>query len=219
MIVTIDGPAAAGKGTLSRTLALKYCLSAFDTGMIYRALGVKMINMGLDVNCEDQAKKVAEELSFQEMMQLSSDAKFRTDIGSQAASIVSAHPKVREALLKMQQDFSKNPVFEDGSKADGVVYDGRDTGTVVCPNADVKFFITATPEVRAKRRFEEFLKKGIKTTFENVLSDMIKRDERDSNRKSAPLKPADDAHILDTSVLSIEEVVKAACNIIDLKGV
>lgn len=159
MIITIDGPAAAGKGTLAANLVAKYNFAYFDTGMVYRAVGLDMVLQGLDINDETKAQKVASELSFVKMMELAKHKDFRSDIGGQAASIVSAHPKVRTALLKMQQDFSKNPTFADGNPAPGVVYDGRDTGTVVCPHAEVKFFITASSEVRAKRRFDEFEKK------------------------------------------------------------
>lgn len=217
MIITIDGPAAAGKGTLAANLVAKYNFAYFDTGMVYRAVGLDMVLQGLDINDESKAQKVASELSFVKMMELAKHKDFRSDIGGQAASIVSAHPKVRTALLKMQQDFSKNPTFADGNPAPGVVYDGRDTGTVVCPHAEVKFFITASSEVRAKRRFDEFEKKGIETTFEKVLADMITRDKRDSERATAPLKPADDAIILDTSTLNTQEVAIEAMEYIDKK--
>ena len=130
---------------------------------------------------------------------------------------MSAHPKVRAALLKMQQDFSKNPVFADGTPAEGAIYDGRDTGTVVCPHADIKFFITASTEVRAMRRFKEFQGKGIQTDFETVLADMKSRDERDSSRATAPMKPADDAIVFDTSEMSIEDVFNFCLKIIDKK--
>lgn len=217
MIITIDGPAAAGKGTLANTLAEKYFLAYFDTGMVYRAVGLDMLLKGLDFNDELQAEKIAKELTFSNMMALSNNPDFRSNKGGVAASIVSAHPKVRAALLKMQQDFSKKPVFADGTPANGAIYDGRDTGTVVCPDADVKIFITADTKVRAMRRFKEFQAKNMDTPYEQVLSDMISRDDRDSNRATAPLKPAEDAVIMDTSELSIEEVIKKACQIIDSK--
>lgn len=159
MIITIDGPAAAGKGTLAAALAKRYRLAYFDTGMVYRAVGLEMVLEGLDVQNEEQAAQTASKLTFVKMMELSSHRDFRSDVGSRAASIVSAHPKVRGALLKMQQDFALNPTFADGSPAEGVVYDGRDTGTVVCPQADVKLFVTACPEVRARRRYDEFVQK------------------------------------------------------------
>ena len=157
------------------------------------------------------------ELSFPKMIELSKHKDFRSDIGGQADSIVSAHPKVRAALLKMQQNFALNPTFADGSPAKGVVYDGRDTGTVVCPEAELKIFITASTEVRAQRRYKEFIQKGMNTTYEKVLQDMISRDERDSSRATAPLKPADDAVIIDTSDLSINQVLQKIIPLIEAR--
>lgn len=217
MIITIDGPAAAGKGTLASTLADKYSLAYFDTGMVYRAVGLDMVLNELDINDELQAEQSAKNLTFSHMIELSNNPDFRSSKGGVAASIVSAHPKVRAALLKMQQDFSKKPVFADGTPAKGAIYDGRDTGTVVCPNADIKIFVTASTQVRAMRRFKEFQAKNLDTPYEQVLSDMVSRDERDSTRTTAPLKPADDAVIMDTSELSIEDVIEQACQIIDSK--
>lgn len=217
MIITIDGPAAAGKGTVSAYLAEKYKLAYFDTGMVYRAVGLQMVLTGSDVNDEAKAEQIAKELSFPKMMELSKHKDFRSDIGGQAASIVSAHPKVRTALLKMQQNFALNPTFADGTPAKGVVYDGRDTGTVVCPNAELKLFITASTEVRARRRYKEFVEKGFTTSYEKVLEDMIARDKRDSSRATAPLKPAEDAVVIDTSALSIEEVLKKIIPLMEAK--
>lgn len=215
MIITIDGPAAAGKGTVSAVLSEKYKLAYFDTGMVYRAVGLQMVLTGQDIKNSDAALKLAQSLTFPKMMELSVHPDFRSDIGGQAASVVSAYPEVRAALLKMQQDFALNPVFADGTPANGVVYDGRDTGTVVCPNADIKLFVTASTEVRAQRRYKEFLEKGMTTTYEKVLSDMIARDERDSKRAVAPLKPADDAIIIDTSEMDIPAVVAKIISIIE----
>ena len=217
MIITIDGPAAAGKGTVSSFLAQKYKLAYFDTGMVYRAVGLQMVLTGADVNNEERAEQIAKELTFPKMMELSKHQDFRSDIGGQAASIVSAHPKVRAALLKMQQNFALNPVFADGTPAKGVVYDGRDTGTVVCPNAELKIFITASTEVRAERRYKEFVEKGLQTSYDKVLEDMISRDKRDSSRATAPLKPADDAIVIDTSDLSIEEVLQKIVPLVEDK--
>ena len=217
MIITIDGPAAAGKGTLSAYLSKHYKLAYFDTGMVYRAVGLDMVLQKLNVEDEGVAEKIAKSLTFEKMMALSKHPDFRSDIGGSAASKVSALPKVRAALLKMQQDFALKPVFADGTPANGVIYDGRDTGTVVCPNADIKLFVTASSEVRARRRFEEFKAKGIDTTYEKVLTDMIARDKRDQERASAPLKPADDAIFMDTSNMSAEEEINAAIKIIEAK--
>ena len=217
MIITIDGPAAAGKGTLASQLAQKYKLAYFDTGMVYRAVGLLMRLKNFNLNDEDMAEELAKNLTFPQMIELSLNPEFRSSEGGVAASVVSSQPKVRAALLKMQKDFALNPVFADGTPANGVIYDGRDTGTVVCPNADIKFFITASTEVRAKRRFEELKAKGKDTPFEKVLQDMIERDERDAKRSTAPMKPADDAYIFDTSAMSIQDVVFKAEEIIENK--
>lgn len=217
MIITIDGPAAAGKGTLASVLAKTYNLVYFDTGMVYRAVGLDMFLHNESPENEDLAEKYAQSLTFTHMHELAKNPDFRSSIGGNYASIVSAHPRVRSALLKMQQDFSKNPVFADGTPAEGAIYDGRDTGTVVCPNADIKFFITASTEVRAMRRFKEFQAKGLDTAYETVLADMKARDERDANRSTAPMKPADDAIVFDTSEMSIDDVVEFAIKIIDKK--
>lgn len=217
MIITIDGPAAAGKGTLAAALAKRYRLAYFDTGMLYRAVGLEMVLQNQNPQDESAAEKVAESLTFAKMMQLSTHPEFRGRIGGEAASKVSALPKVRSALLKMQQDFADNPVFADGTPANGAVYDGRDTGTVVCPHADIKFFVVASPEVRATRRYNEFIAKGIQTTYQQVLDDLIARDKRDSERSTAPLKPAEDAVLLDTSTMDINQEIDAAINIIEQK--
>jgi len=217
MIITIDGPAAAGKGTLASVLAKTYNLVYFDTGMVYRAVGLDMYLHNEDPHNEAKAEQYAKILTFAHMHELAKNPDFRSSIGGNYASIVSAHPKVRAALLKMQQDFAKNPVFADGTAANGAIYDGRDTGTVVCPHADIKFFITATTEVRAQRRFKEFQTKGLDTPYETVLADMKARDERDASRATAPMKPADDAIVFDTSEMSIEDVLAFALKIIDEK--
>ncbi|HCU58523.1 MAG TPA: (d)CMP kinase [Alphaproteobacteria bacterium] len=217
MIITIDGPAAAGKGTVSKVLSEKYKLAYFDTGMIYRAVGLEVVLKGLNPENEIEALNVAKSMTFEKMMELSKNPDFRTDIGGQAASKVSAINSVRQALLKMQQDFALSPVFADGTKANGVIYDGRDTGTVVCPHADIKFFVTASTEVRAMRRFKEFEAKGIQTTYEKVLEDMIARDKRDSERKSAPMKPAVDAILMDTSDMDAQTEINAVLKIVEEK--
>ena len=217
MIITIDGPAAAGKGTLASAIAEKYKYAYFDTGMVYRAVGLQMIMNNKDLADEKSAIEYARNLSFPLMVELSKHPDFRSAKGGQSASVVSSITEVRSALLAMQQNFALNPIFADGSKANGVVYDGRDTGTVICPKAELKLFITASPEVRAKRRYEEFQQKGSSQTYEEVLADIIARDERDSKRSTAPLKPAEDAIIIDTSDLSIAEVFSQVDKIIKTK--
>lgn len=217
MIITIDGPAAAGKGTLAAKVSAKYKYAYFDTGMVYRAVGLEMYLLRLDLNDEALALTIAQKLSFEKMAELSLHPEFRSQIGGHNASIVSAYPSVRAALLKMQQDFSANPVFANGMPAQGVVYDGRDTGTVICPKADIKFFITASVQARAERRYKEFVAKGMKISYDEVLADVKLRDERDANRTAAPMKPAADAIIFDTTSLGIEDVFNKACEIIDAK--
>lgn len=215
MIITIDGPASAGKGTLANSLSKIYGLAYFDTGMVYRAVGLKLVLNGISPENESEAIKIAKSLDFPEMMLLAKNPDFRSDIGGRAASIVATIPSVRDALLKMQQDFANNPIFEDGTPANGAIYDGRDTGTVVCPNADLKLFITATSEIRAERRYKEFIAKGINKTFEEVLKQIKERDERDQKRTAAPLKPAQDAIIFDTSQYDAQQVLNKVCKIID----
>jgi cytidylate kinase len=180
-------------------------------------VGVELLKKNIDPEDDAQALKSAENMTFPKMMELSKHTDFRSNLGGQAASKVAAKTPVRQALLKMQQDFALNPQFADGTKALGVVYDGRDTGTVVCPNADIKFFVTASPEVRAMRRHKEFLEKGLKSDYEEVLAQTKERDLRDTSRASAPLKPADDAFIIDTSDMAIEDVFNKVCQIIDSK--
>lgn len=217
MIITVDGPAAAGKGTLSQKLAEKYMLAYFDTGMVYRAVGLVLLHSGTDLSDVKAAEKAAENLTFRQMMTLSKDKDFRSAEGGQAASIVSSYPGVRSRLLDMQRNFANNPVYADGTPAKGVIYDGRDTGTVVCPQADIKLFVTASSEVRAMRRYKEFIAKGMAADYEKVLADVKARDERDANRKDAPMKPAEDAIILDTSEMTIEDVYQKAVEIVENK--
>jgi cytidylate kinase len=181
--------------------------------MVYRAVGLEVILSGGDLGDVKTAETFAKELTFPKMIELSRNPDFRSDVGAKGAYHVAAMPEVRDALLKMQQDFALNPVFGDGTPAKGVIYDGRDTGTVVCPNADLKLYVTASPEVRATRRYEEFLSKGINKTYEDVYQEVKARDEKDYTRKGS--HPAEDAIILDTSNLSREDVFAKASAIID----
>lgn len=217
MIITIDGPAGSGKGTIAAALAKKYKMAYFDTGMVYRAVGLQMVLDGNDLNDENKAAEIAANLTFPKMIALSTNKDFRSDVGSKAASIVSAYPQVRSALLAMQKNFANNPVFADGTPADGVIYDGRDTGTVICPQADLKLYVIADLTIRAQRRCRDLNNAGHKISFEQVFADMRARDDRDQNRSTAPLKPAPDAVTIDTSNFQLEDSLKVIIPLIDKK--
>ena len=211
MIIAIDGPAAAGKGTLARRLAEHLKFAYLDTGLIYRAVGKKVTDMGADPEDAEVAETVARSLSAED---LEADG-LRTDEAAQAASKVSAIPGVRAALLEFQRSFAAEPPA--GKK--GAVLDGRDIGTVVCPDAPVKLFVTASAEVRAERRFKELQDRGLEAIYARVLEDMKERDARDSSRATAPLEPAKDAHQIDTSALDADQVFAQALEIVDTSGI
>ena len=217
MIITIDGPAGSGKGTIAAALAKKYKMAYFDTGMVYRAVGLQMVLDGNDLNDENKAAEIAANLTFPKMMALSTNKDFRSDVGSTAATKVTASPQVRPALLAMQKNFANNPVFADGTPADGVIYDGRDTGTVICPQADLKLYVIADLTIRAQRRCRDLNNAGHKISFEQVFADMKARDDRDQNRSTAPLKPAPDAVTIDTSNFQLEDSLKVIIPLIDKK--
>ena len=202
MIIAIDGPAAAGKGTLARRVAEHFNLAYLDTGLLYRAVGKKVLDAGDDPEDAAAAVTVARALNAQD---LNADG-LRVDVVAQAASKVSAVPGVRAALLDFQRDFAKTP--PEGSN--GAVLDGRDIGTVVCQEATAKLFITASTEVRANRRFKELHQADSGAIYARVLEDMKERDERDSSRSFAPLVPANDANAIDTSHLSANQVFDQA---------
>ena len=205
MIIAIDGPAASGKGTLGKRLAAHYGLRHLDTGLIYRAVALAMIEAGQRLDDVARATAAATALDVGRL----GDPALKSAKVSEAASIVSAIPQVRAALLAFQKDFSARPP--------GAVLDGRDIGTVICPHADVKIFVTASPEVRARRRFLEHQAQNSGLTEQDILADILRRDERDRSRDVAPLKPAADADMLDTTTLDIEGVVNAAVAIVDRK--
>ena len=196
--IAIDGPAAAGKGTLSKAVAAHFGYAHLDTGLLYRAVGARML-LGAEPIAAAQALQ-AEDLEADNL---------RTPDVAQAASKVAVIPEVRAALVAFQQAFARR----DG----GAVLDGRDIGTVICPDAEVKLFVTASAEVRATRRHKELAEKGGTQSYEAVLQDVIERDKRDSERATAPLKPAEDAVQIDTSDLSIEAAIAAAIAAIDAR--
>jgi len=203
VIIAIDGPAASGKGTLGKKLAAHFGLRHLDTGLIYRAVAKAVIDAGKqpdDAAAAVAAAKALDPARFDE-------AALKIPAIGEAASVVSAIPEVRAALLAFQRDFAAKPP--------GAVLDGRDIGTVICPDADVKIFVTATPEARARRRAAEYRAAGRNITDEAVLADIRSRDERDSNRSVAPLKQAPDAHLLDTTHLDIDAAIRAAIDIVE----
>ncbi len=209
MIIAIDGPAAAGKGTLARRVAAEFGFAYLDTGSLYRATAKKVLDQAIDPDDDQACTVVALNLTPAD---LDVDG-LRTEEVGQAASKVSAIPGVRSALLRFQRDVAANP--PDGKA--GAVLDGRDIGTVVCPDADVKFFVTASTEVRAERRFKELREAGEDAIYARVLEEMRERDERDTNRAVAPLKPAEDATVIDTSGLDADQVFEKAREIVAAK--
>ncbi|MGA1804860.1 (d)CMP kinase [Rhizobium sp. HT1-10] len=203
MIIAIDGPAAAGKGTLSRRIAETYGFSHLDTGLAYRATAKALLDAGLPLDDEAVAEGVAAKL---DLGGLDRAVLSRHEIG-EAASKVAVMPSVRRALVEAQRQFSR--------MLPGTVLDGRDIGTVVCPDAPVKFYVTASPEIRARRRYDEITGNGGAADYQAIFDDVKRRDERDMGRADSPLRPAADAHLLDTSEMSIEAAFQAAKIIID----
>ena len=203
MIIAIDGPAASGKGTLGKRLAAHYGLRHLDTGLLYRAVAQAVLDSGHRLDDAAYAAAAAQALDPSQFDEVA----LKNHAAGEAASVVSAIPAVRAALFQLQQDFAAFPP--------GAVLDGRDIGTVICPFADAKIFVTASPEVRAKRRAIEMRSLGLTADETAILADIRRRDERDSQRAIAPLKPARDAHILDTSNLDIDAVVREAIAIVE----
>ena len=200
-VIAIDGTFASGKGTLGKRLSAHYALPYLDTGKLYRAAGYALLQAGEDPQDEVAATRAAQNI---DVGTLSDPALKGADVAV-AASKLAVHKEVRTALLTFQRDFAKG----------GAILDGRDIGTVICPDADVKLFIDAKAEIRAQRRFEELRGYGEDISYATVLAQLVERDTRDKTRKEAPLKPAIDAHHIETTALSIDEVVKRAVKIID----
>jgi CMP/dCMP kinase len=203
MIIAIDGPAASGKGTIAKRLALHYGLPHLDTGLLYRATARALLDVDHRLTDEIAAVKAAQSLDLGHL----DETRLRGREMGEAASVVAAIPAVRSALVAWQRSFADRP--------EGAVLDGRDIGTVICPNATAKIFVTATPEERARRRFRELAGRGEDVTMEGILEDIRRRDARDSGRITAPLTAAADARLLDTTSLDIEQAFRAAVDIVD----
>lgn len=203
MIVAIDGPAASGKGTIAKRVAALYGLHHLDTGLLYRAVAKAVLDAGYPPDDVAQATAAAIALDLTKF----DENALKTPAITEASSVIAAIPQVREALLDYQRAFAIRPP--------GAVLDGRDVGTVIAPGADVKLFVVATPEVRAKRRVLELKARGEAADEREVLADLLRRDERDSRRTAAPLKAAPDAHLLDTTHLGIDAAFRAAVDIIE----
>jgi len=204
MIIAVDGPAASGKGTIARALAKHYRLPHLDTGLLYRAVAANVERLELDPTIEADCVAACD---FDDM--LLENPILRTDEIGKLASVVSAHPLVRAALLHRQRRFAHQP--------GGAVLDGRDIGTVIAPDADAKLFIRATPNIRAKRRHAELRARGSTVSLDRVLLDIRARDLRDSTRGTAPMQPADDAALLDTSFLSIDAAIQRAITLVEAR--
>lgn len=203
--IAIDGTFASGKGTLAKRLAVHYGLAYLDTGKLYRAVAKRVITASGNPDNAKDATKAAIALGESDIDKALSDPDLKSGPIGAAASKVAVHPPVRAALLDLQRDFA----------AKGAVLDGRDIGTVICPDADVKLYVDAKPEIRAARRQAELMSYGEDISVETVLAQLMERDARDMGRKEAPLKPAEDAHFLDTSNLSVDEAFEAACRVIE----
>jgi cytidylate kinase len=202
-VIAVDGPAASGKGTVASRLAREYGLPYLDTGLLYRAVGVLLTDRGGDAADEAAAADVARSLDIACL----DDERFRTRAASEMASQVAVHPEVREALFELQRRFAAQP--------GGAVLDGRDIGTVIAPDAPAKLFVTASPQVRAERRWKQLLAQGESVDLQAVIDDIALRDARDSGRQLAPMTAAADAVLLDTSEMSIERAADAARRIVE----
>lgn len=204
LIIAVDGPAASGKGTIAARLATTYGLPFLDTGLLYRAVGMGVLASGGSLDDAEAAEAVARAL---DAASLSDDPRLTTGEAGEAASRIAGYPGVRAALLKLQRDFA--------AQSGGAVLDGRDIGTVIAPHAPAKLYVTATPEVRATRRWKQLTARGDAIAYEDMLADIRRRDERDAGRGAAPMVQAEDAHLLDTTDMDIEAAFDAARRIVE----
>ncbi len=207
-VIAIDGSAASGKGTLARSLAEHFGFAYLDTGLLYRAIGY--LTLSLWTEHTDFSEEMINSAASSITPSLLQNAALRDEKVTKRASILASIPKVRAALILQQQNFAKNPP----DNANGAILDGRDIGTVICPDATYKFFVDADLEVRAARRVKELLERGVEAIYARVLQDMRERDARDSTRKLAPLVPADDAFVIDTTKINAEAAFTAALEFI-----
>lgn len=205
MIIAVDGTLASGKGTIARALGQAFGLPCLDTGALYRGVAVAVLEAGKDPANPAEAAACARALEPASI----DEAQIRTAAAGAAASVVSAHPEVRQALFDLQRRFASQP--------GGAVLDGRDIGTVICPDADVKLFVDARPELRAQRRWQELTRRGEDVDLADIARQLAERDARDAGRPNAPMKPAQDAVLLDTSQLSIDAAIREAVRIVQHK--
>jgi cytidylate kinase len=203
IVIAVDGPAASGKGTIARALARHFGLPHMDTGMLYRSVALSMFRFGGDPGNEFEAVRAVEGTAQIDP----GDDELRSEVVGSIASRISAYAGVRSALLERQRGFA--------SQSPGAVLDGRDIGTVIAPDATAKLFVTASPEVRARRRMAELMKRGMPAHFDDVLIDISARDARDSGREAAPLAQADDAILLDTSHMDVDQAIAEAIRLVE----
>ena len=204
LVIAVDGPAASGKGTIARALAQRLGLPHMDTGLLYRAVALNLLQTGGELDSEFAATRACDiaQIDF-------ADPELKSETVGGIASRISVYPGVRASLLERQRGFAAQP--------GGGVLDGRDVGTVIAPDAELKLFVTASDEVRAKRRLTELRQRGMNAHYEDVLADIRARDERDSSRAAAPLRKADDAHLLDTSGMTVDEAVAEAVRLVEAR--
>ncbi|MDR1009368.1 MAG: (d)CMP kinase [Rickettsiales bacterium] len=218
-IVAIDGPAGVGKGTLTRNLCNKYGFVGLDTGSLYRAITLYLMRQGYDMEKIDPARAVEETKKISdnhEILKYAADPEIRSALNSKYVYVVADNAPLREVIKDYQVDFGRSPPpLANGTPAKGAVVEGRDIGTIIFPDAPVKIFLTAAPEIKASRRYDEYVSKGIEADYKSILAEMVKRDEADRTRKVGTLVPAKDSLILDTSDKSREEVLAWASKVVE----